>query len=113
MSKDFFRRYLPYGMKKNSHGEWFIFNRDYAPLGWPRKDLSQDEFYSNYPVRIQWSRLTDKNLETVFPDSPIQKDENGNIHTVFFYNDKTNPINGGSWDSYFEKIKCLSKYQVK
>lgn len=113
MSKDFFKRFLPYGMKKNSEGEWFVFNRDYAPLGWRGKDLAEDEFYSNYPIRVAWSRLTEANLEAIFPDSPIQRDENGNIDAVFFYSDKTNPTDGGSWNSYFEKIKRLSKYQIK
>ncbi len=30
---DFFRINLPYGMMRNESGEWFVFNREYAPLG--------------------------------------------------------------------------------
>lgn len=113
MINDFFRRCLPYGMRRDDQGFWFVFNRDYAPLGWPAKDLDYDEFYSRLPVRIKFKRLTDANLEKIFQDGVVKYGDLGRIEAVYFYNDKTNPLNGGDWNPYFKKLKSLGELRLE
>lgn len=116
---DFFRINLPYGIKKNSNDEWFIFNREYVPLGWNStrgdKSIFDDVTFSKYPVYTKYKGLTENAILKIIknPDA-IQRDEAGNISKVFFYNDRTNPqSNPKYWDEYFEIIKSFSKFDKK
>jgi len=46
---DFFRINMPYGMRRNDKGEWFVFNREYKPLGWNTKEFINEEDYPDFP----------------------------------------------------------------
>lgn len=106
---DFFRINMPYGMKRNDKNEWFVFNREYKPLGWNTyQHINQEE----YPVFTKYKGLTEaKLLKLACPkEDTVRRDENGKIHTIWFYSDGTNPKdNPIYWNDYFEKIKILSK----
>jgi hypothetical protein len=113
---DFFRINLPYGMEKNANNEWFAFNREYVPLGWNTKDSSFfNEMKTNgeLPIHTKFKGLTDNAISKIItnPDR-VQKNKAGEIVTVFFYNDATNPQSKPQyWDDYFAIIKELSKFE--
>ena len=117
MLSDFFRINLPYGIVKNKNGEWMAFNREYLPLGYNNKDSKgmHGKSYLDLPIYTKYKRITEKLLiELAHSEDGIQRDENGEITKVFFYNDGTNPRNQSTdkkelWDSYFDKFKKLSK----
>lgn len=115
---DFFRINMPYGMRKNSKGEWFLFNREYVPLGWNKtneKSIYDDTAFGDYPVFTKYKLLTDALLEKVAWDKQdgVKRDKEGRIELVFLYNDRTNPQSEpGYWDVYFEKIRLLSRCTV-
>lgn len=115
---NFFRINLPYGMKKNSNGEWFTFNREYVPLGWNSTSDSQSIYvenpYPNYPVYTKYKGLTDNIILTIIKDTEaIIKNDSGEIDSIFFYNDRTNPqSHPEQWNNYFEIIKAFSKFEV-
>ena len=116
---DFFRINLPYGMKKNNDGTWFLFNREYVPLGWNTKENNQsiliEKPYSEFPIHTIYKGLTNKQIEKIaINDSSIRRDDNGNIDLFFLYDDSTNPKDEPSkWNNYFEKIKALSKHEAE
>lgn len=115
---DFFRINLPYGIKRNSKGEWFAFNREYMPLGF--NDYSQQESifkhdaYASLPIYTKYKGLTEKKLlKIAYEGTAVERDEDGKINTVFLYKDGSNPqSNPKAWDEYFDKIKELSKLSI-
>jgi hypothetical protein len=115
---DFFRINLPYGLKKNSKGEWFAFNREYLPLGWNsynlhnRQSIYGDNAYAEYPVYTKYEGLTEKAiLRIITIPKNIQRNKAGEIEIIFFYDDGTNPqSNPEYWDDYFKIIKAFSKF---
>lgn len=121
MLNNFFRINLPYGIVKNEKDEWTAFNREYMPLGYNKVDnkihigISKTEF----PIYTKYNRLTEKFLmDVAYDENGIQRNEKGEIYRVYFYNDKTNPVNQSPekkelWDDYFEKLKKLSKLSKK
>lgn len=109
---DFFRVNMPYGMTKNEEGEWFVFNREYKPLGW---NTSERIEYKEYPVYTKYEGLTNKVLRNLSwgLGRGIKKDENGNINTVWFYDEVTNPKDHPKhWEAYLERIKTLAQLKV-
>lgn len=106
-------------MKKNSKNEWFVFNREYVPLGWnsigDQENNTIDDAYSNIPVHTRYKRLTDNAISKIIKDEgAIRRDNESNIKTVFFYNDATNPRTTPKyWNRYFEIIKALSKFDIE
>ena len=73
--------------------------------------------YSDIPIYTKYKRLTDDFLIEIAHDfNSIQRDENGKINRVYFYNDASNPVNQSKdkkelWDNYFERLKRLSKLE--
>ena len=105
---DFFRINMPYGMRKNEKNEWFVFNREYKPLGFNTNEHIE---YENYPVFVKYKGLTETKLQKLAcsKENSIQRDENGNIYMIWFYSDATNPKdNPRHWNDYFDRIKILS-----
>lgn len=114
---DFFRINLPYGMKKNQNNEWYFFNREYLPLGWNDKssNIKNDDF-SDLPIHTSYKGLTEKFLISISynGEESVRRNEKGEIYQLWFYNDKTNPQSTEKyWPEYFEKIKQLSKREIK
>ncbi len=106
---DFFRINMPYGMKKNDKNEWFVFNREYKPLGWNTVEHVPEE---NYPVFTKYKALTeDKILKLSWSDTDgVLRNEKEEIYMFWLYNDATNPKdNPKLWNDYFEKIKILAQ----
>ncbi len=116
---DFFRINLPYGMERNSNDEWFVFNREYSPLGWnidgAQPYHSEKEPFDKLPVYTKYPKLTDKKILTIITEiDAIHYDAQGKIWKVFFYHDGTNPqSNPSEWKRYFDIIKELSKLMRK
>ncbi|MGB0931186.1 MAG: hypothetical protein ACPGVB_10440 [Chitinophagales bacterium] len=116
---DFFSINFPYGLKRNSKGEWFVFNREYMPLGWnslkEKKSIFDDKVYSHYPIYTKYKGLTDVKLKKLAHiEDSIRFDEKGKINQIFFYDSRTNPnINPENWTLYLEKMKILSSLKVK
>jgi hypothetical protein len=115
---DFFRINLPYGLKKNSTGEWFVFNREYVPLGWNSTDghesIYDDKSFSKFPVYTKYKGLTETAILKVIKDPDrIQRNDAGEIVRIFFYYDKTNPQSSPEyWNDYFNIIKAFSKFEI-
>lgn len=118
MLSDFFRINLPYCFERVEGDKWRCLNREYQPIGFNARNAFDSEL-SAIPINTGYKRLTDKFLSDIV-DEPvrIQRDENGDIVKIFLYDDGTNPMNQikdskALWDSYFEKLKKLSKLEVK
>jgi hypothetical protein len=113
---DFFRINLPYGLRKNTKGEWFAFNREYVPLGWNStagaKSIFADHGHQDYPVYTKYKGLTEKEILKIITDHDrIQRNTEGEIESIFFYDDRTNPQSTPKhWNEYFEIIKSFSKF---
>jgi len=121
MLSDFFRINLPYGIQRNADGGWCAFNREYMPLGFniDHHSTATSVNHTEAPIYTEYLRITESLLLSL-ADSPnsIDRDQNGNITRIWLYNDKTNPMNQRIdskelWNSYFEKLKKLSKLQRK
>jgi len=69
---DFFTINMPSGMIKNKRGEWFVFNRDFLPLGWNSTDLHEpidkEDVYKQIPVFTPYDGLTDEIIESTIRD---------------------------------------------
>jgi len=121
MLTDFFRINLPYGIAKNENGEWMAFNREYMPLGYNNEAFKGNPGISflDLPVYMKYQKLTEKVLlELAHSENGIKRDENGEINTIFLYNDGSNPRNQTKdnkvlWDNYFDKLKKLSKLSIE
>ena len=118
---DFFRINLPYGIARNEQGEWMAFNREYLPLGHrdtkSKFDLNKEE---DHPAYTKYNGLTEAFLIKLAAKdgTAINRNDAGEIVKVWFYDDGSNPRNQATekaelWDRYFEKIKLLSKKEVK
>ncbi|KOY85062.1 hypothetical protein AD998_01870 [bacterium 336/3] len=111
---DFFRINMPYGMKKNSKNEWFVFNREYMPLGWNsmefKESIKEEYPYDKQPIYTKYEKLTDEFLKSIITNPKhIIFNEKGNIESIFFYSDVNNPSDEAKyWNEYFEKIKKIS-----
>jgi hypothetical protein len=120
---DFFRINLPYGIARNTDGEWMAFNREYLPIGFNNKKNSYSfdiNTKSEFPVQTSYKGLTEKFLVKLAWDEEkgIKRDKKGEIITVFFYNDATNPLNQAKerpdlWKQYFSKIQLLANKEIK
>lgn len=118
MLSDFFRINLPYCFERIEGDKWRCLNREYQPIGMNEKNISHSKF-SDLPINTSYKRVTDKFLSEIV-DNPvrIQRDTNGKIDRIFLYDDRTNPMNQSKdskllWDSYFDKLKKLSKLRIK
>ena len=115
---DFFRINLPYGMKKNSKGEWYVFNREYIPLGWNttanQKSIYDENAYLDQPLYSKYKGLTETAILEIIKDPErVLRNEDGEVDSVFFYNDRTNPKTSPEyWNDYFEIIKAFSKFNT-
>ena len=107
---DFFRINMPYGMQRNDKGEWMFFNREYMPLG----NISRDhevmkEHAPHYYCR--YSNMNDKLLESLAESNSIDRNEQGEITRIWFYNDNTTPacmtVDNELWNKYSSKLKAL------
>lgn len=115
---NFFKVNLPYGIKKNSKGDWLAFNREYAPIGWNKTSITSieaDDAFAEIPIYTNYKGLTDAKLLKIAGDEKsLERDEQGKIKTVYLYNDGTNPSSKKEyWNDYFDKIKQLSILEVK
>ena len=116
---DFFRINLPYGIKKNQNGEWFVFNREYMPIGWNstehKSSIFEDNVYDEYPIYTSYKNLDEKRLLKIAGDEKyVKRGDSGQIYLVFLYDDSSNPKNNSSaWDTYFDKIKLLASLDEK
>lgn len=106
---DFFRINMPYGMVKNSKGEWCFFNREYTYLGSIECGKIQDDssFFCRY------TDITDEFLESLAEEGSIERNTKGEISRIWFYNDATTParseISDNLWSIYMNKRKKLCK----
>ena len=114
---DFFSINLPYVFARNEENEWMCFNREYMPIGFNHHDYKgYPRDYDKFPLHYKYkNNLTEELLISLADDeSCITRNENGEINSVFLYDDSTNPIYSKEgddyfWDRYFKKIKILSK----
>ena len=110
--RTFFHVYMPYTVKFYDSGEIAVFNREYLPLG-----FLNENFKGNLPIYMKISKIHDLNADVlseigVNTDVILGQDGKGNYLQIHLYNDRSNPVNGNEknlWDSYFEKIRRLSR----
>lgn len=116
---NFFRINLPYGIAKNSRGEWIAFNREYMPLGWnsitsKEPDNFENNVYGHLPVYTKYKNISDKKLnELILNNDWVKLDESNKISVIWFYDDRTNPTVSKNWNNYLELIKKLSFWEVE
>ena len=115
---DFFTINMPSGMIRNKHNEWFVFNRDFLPLGWNSTDLHEpidkDDVYKQVPVFTEYKDLTDGIIESAIGDQgEIVRDADGNLKKVYFYTERTDPhTHKQFWERYFDILLVLSRYPM-
>ena len=112
---DFFRINMPYGLKKNPDGSWFVFNREYLPLGfWDTRYKTEshlDKPYRELPVNCFYRRCTWRLLESIIElgEAYVKRNDKGEVYMIFLYNDLTNPQSRPEyWPQYWKKIELLS-----
>ncbi len=111
---DFFRINLPYGVYINDERKMMAFNREYRPIGINNLSVEYDKEKTILPVFTEYKGLTDNFLNELSNGCQVDHNDKGQIRTIWFYNDRLNPINDGQhWDRYFDIIKKLSKLQIK
>lgn len=115
MLDNFFRINMPYGIRRVTGNRWMAFNREYMPLGWNSTENQESIFkpvpYETLPIHTAFDKLTDKVLLSAAGPDGVMTDDDGQIVTIFFYSDATNPTNfptAENWKAYFDKIKKLS-----
>lgn len=112
----FFQINLPYGIKRNADGEWFAFNRDYAPLGFNKNENpSENGLFNDLPIHTKYANLTDARLLELAGDEKfVKRDADGKIDTVFLYIDSDHPLkNSKNGVPYFDKLAKLGTIQRK
>ncbi|MCB9050791.1 MAG: hypothetical protein H6556_15305 [Lewinellaceae bacterium] len=118
MLSDFFRINLPYCFERVEGDKWRCLNREYQPIGINKRDVHHSKF-PDLPINTSYKRVTEKFLSEIVDDPVrIQRDSDGEIYRIFLYDDGTNPMNQlrdskQLWDSYFEKLKKLSRLKIK
>jgi hypothetical protein len=128
MLDHFFLINLPYGIRRDADGQWMAFNREYLPLGFASEDFSQSMGglpsawtpYSDYPVYSKYKNLSKKILmQIALNEDKVNRDENGEIYEVFFYDTASNPINQQTkanqiraFTEYFERITPLLRLKI-
>ena len=106
---------MPYGIEKNTKGEWFAFNRLYSPIGWNKSNNGahylSDDSHIKIPIWTKYENATEIILKQLLDKiSAEQYDSNGLINKIYLYDDGTNPtIHSEYWNTYLEKLKILSK----
>ena len=120
MLDSYFEINFPYGMKKNSSGEWMLFNRENSPLGlkpgvrtgWEEYPLLYNKFYG----------ITERFLTKLVGGNKKQlmRNEEGKIQTVYFYTSYNDPFRNEMctlkyWRGYMYILQQLGalKYRVK
>jgi hypothetical protein len=79
-------------------------------LGWT--DSINDSQFADLPIKAKYNGLGETTLLKLSHngESSVKRDSAGSIKEVWFYNDRTNPMNNSEfWPNYFTKIKLLSK----
>jgi hypothetical protein len=120
MINNFFRLNMPYGIARNENGEWIAFNREYNPLG-----VSVDTSIAESQNQGLWHKykrtLSRQTLLSLawHPVHGVRYDKDDNICQVWFYNDKTNPVNHPGarphakyWEAYMQKLYILAKWKL-
>ncbi len=108
-------------MQRNENGEWVFFNREYMPLGWNTTRVNSDNNalkrpFDELPIYTPYKGLGEKKLFALGYDGEdaVRRNDTGEIVKVFFYNDQFNPVDYPSyWPDYIQKIKSLSKCEVR
>ena len=91
-------------MQQNEDGSWIVLNREYKPLGFNTRDHID---YDKYPIATKFKGLGPAKLQKL---SYTGKAEGSRI---YFYNDKTNPINGAKeMRVYLERLELLAKIKT-
>lgn len=92
---------MPYGMEKNENNEWFVFNREYLPLGCNEQARRSEE--PCRPIYTAYKGLTDDKLIEIVRDNTVIL-KNDRLHKVFFYRDGTNPTRNNKNRRDYEQI---------
>lgn len=111
----FFSINFPYGIRKDSQGNWATFNREYVPLGYNTTDLKElnNMGLKNGLIFTSYTGMTERKLKTFFVEEDIKYNHNGKIETIWFYNDGTDPNrNPKYWEEYFNKLKFISQFRI-
>ena len=104
---DFFRINMPYGMQRNTKGEWMFFNREYTSLG----NYISDTIAEDSSYYCKYVGITDSFLESLAEKDSIVRNDKGEVVRIWFYNDRTTPshttVDDELWNSYMNKLKKL------
>lgn len=117
MLGDFFRITMPYGLEEVETGVWYAFNREYMPVGFNNYSLKSKSPFKEYPIHTKY-KLTNSLIKKIeaFEGSSLQVGEKSKLRTLFFYNDKTNPVNRNKpddmlWELYMKKLYLIGKVE--
>lgn len=113
MLNNVFRVNMPYGIKGNFEKGWYLFNREYLPIG----ETSRKRIEPNWQKFKFTNSVLDELLDLGCNRMKIvEADEE--FFQIFFYDDRTNPVNNPdkkstllNWDNYFKILKVIAKVE--
>ena len=103
---------LPYGMQRQGNNSWFVFNREYKPLGY---NTGEHVTYETIPIATEYKQLGPKTLLKLRgPGTDIDYGADGEIERIWFYDDGTVPTSHNRyWQSYMDRLQLLARLKVK
>jgi len=101
-AENLYRTHFPYAIKRLKNGKYFVFNREYQPIGQVKKVVQSvhidDDIPEEFCINIDISPEVTHILRIPHPNESI----------IYLYNDATNPIHGGqSLIQYMDKLRIL------
>ena len=98
-------------MEKNENNEWFVFNREYLPLGCNEQARTSQE--PCRPVYTAYNGLTNTKVREIVEMSVNIVLKDNELHKVFFYHDGTNPTEyTRNWVAYAKILQQLSTFRA-
>ena len=120
MFNNFFRINMPYGIVRNDKNEWMAFNREYLPLGFSKRILTDTEIDGADLMGLCYSKYNGLNEDFLIQLSHgnVERDIDSKIKRIWFYDDGSNPVNVSKkkqsemFSNYFKKMELLSRLSI-
>lgn len=111
---------MPYGIVRNDKNEWMAFNREYLPLGFSKRILTDTEIDGADLMGLCYSKYNGLNEDFLIQLSHgnVERDIDSKIKRIWFYDDGSNPVNVSKkkqsemFSNYFKKMELLSRLSI-
>jgi hypothetical protein len=96
--------YFPYCLERLEDGRYIVLNRNYKPLGDPRRDWV---VYEDHPSAQHLKGLTAAKAKAMsYKESP-------DLDKIYLYNDGCVPTGSAeNWAAYSKRLHVLAKLQI-